>query len=91
MPWITEPDRGTEALEEGVRDEVEERCRPRARRQAEEHVPELAHGRVREHLLDVALHERRAGADQRGERGHAADREQHPGHGREQRVQAQDE
>ena len=58
-------------LEEGVREEVEDRRDPRADAEPHHHVAELADRRVREHLLDVVLHERERGAD---DHGRAADR-----------------
>src|SRR5207249_2136501 len=44
-------------LEEGVRGKVEDRGRGRTDAEGEEHVSELAHGRVRHDPLDVDLHE----------------------------------
>ena len=52
-------------LEEGVRDEVENACGVRAEADRREHVAELAHGRVREHALDVGLHEADRGGEDR--------------------------
>ena len=48
-------------LEEGVGEEVEEGGRPRPDAERHDHVAELGHRRVGEHLLDVVLHERQAG------------------------------
>jgi hypothetical protein len=45
-------------LEEGVRHEVEHPGRVCAQAGGHEHVADLAHRRVRDHALDVRLHER---------------------------------
>ena len=47
-----------ERLEERVGEEVEHRRDPRADAERHHHVAELADRGVREHLLDVVLHER---------------------------------
>ena len=63
-------------LEERVREEVEHRRGPRADAERHHHVAELADRGVREHLLDVVLHERERGSDQHGDaadRGHGID------------------
>ena len=53
-------------LEEGVRHQVEHRVAVRADAGREEHVADLRHRRVRDHALDVGLHERdQAGDEQR--------------------------
>ena len=59
-----------ERLEEGVREQVEDRRHPGADAERHHHVAQLADGRVREHLLDVALHEREHRSD---DDRHAAD------------------
>src|SRR3712207_7226781 len=46
-----------QGLEERVRHQVEHRVRVRAEPGAEEHVADLRHRRVRDHALDVRLHE----------------------------------
>ena len=62
-----------ERLEEGVRHQVERAGRERADAHRHEHVAELRDGRIRQHPLDVGLHE----ADRRGHqrRQHADDRD----------------
>ena len=64
-----------QGLEERVRIEVEDAGRVRAHAHGEEHVPELRDRRVRQHALDVVLHEadgarhqRRDAADDRHDR-----------------------
>ena len=61
-------------LEHGVGEEVEQGRGPGADAEGHGHVPELRHGRVGEHLLDVVLHERQPGAADDGDA--ADDREQ---------------
>ena len=53
-----------ERLEERVRHQVEHRARVRAEAGSEEHVADLRHRRVRDHALDVHLHERDQARDQ---------------------------
>ena len=63
--WLTDPaPRKRQRLEERVGEEVEHRRGPRADAERHHHVAELADGGVREHLLDVVLHEREHGADE---------------------------
>ena len=71
-------------LEEGVRDHVEDRGGVRTAAGREEHVAELAHGRVREHLLDVGLRERDGGREDRRRRARPRD---HRGRARRLRVE----
>ena len=52
-------------LEEGVREEVEHRHRIGTKPGGHEHVPELRHGRIGDHALDVVLHQ----TDRRGDKG----------------------
>ena len=62
--WLTEPaPRNRQRLEEGVSEDVEDAGRPGADTERHDHVAELADRRVRQHLLDVVLHER----EQRGD------------------------
>ena len=62
-------------LEEGVRHEVEDARRVRAHADADEHVAELRHRRIREHLLDVPLLEADRRREQRGQRADERDRQ----------------
>ncbi len=55
--WLTEPTEEETSLEEGVGEEVEERGCPGPDTEGQHHVPELADGRIRQHLLDVVLDE----------------------------------
>ena len=50
-----------ERLEECMREEMEDGAGPCAHRQRHDHVAELAHGRIGEHLLYVGLHECQSG------------------------------
>ena len=72
-----------ESLEERVGDEVEHGRDRRPDSESEEHVAELADRRVRHHALDVELHERDGGGEDRGERAHAA----HSGEDRPRRIE----
>ncbi len=57
---------GTEeqaCLEERVREDVKHRRQPCTSAETEHHVAELRNGRIRKHLLDVVLHERKCGGD----------------------------
>ena len=68
MEWITGAGPEEEQrLEEGVRDEVEDRRGEGADPGGEEHEPELGNGRVGQHLLDVVLLYGDGRRDQRGE------------------------
>jgi hypothetical protein len=62
-----------ERLEERVGHQVERACGVRPDSHRGEHVPELRYGRVRQHALDVVLHESNGGGHQR--RQHANDRD----------------
>ena len=73
-----------QGLEEGVRHDVEHRGRVRPHPEAEKHVAELAHRGVGQHFLDVGLHQRDRGREQRGRR---ADDGHHAQRGRRQGVQ----
>ena len=57
--WLTDPaPRNRQALKKAWVKRWKTRRRPRADAEGHHHVAELADGRVGEHLLDVALHER---------------------------------
>ena len=56
-----------EGLEEGVGEEVEDPCRPGAHPHGHHHVADLADGGVREHSLDVVLHEGEETPDDHGD------------------------
>ena len=61
---------GTEeqaCLEERVREDVEHRRQPCTSAETEHHVAELRNGRIRKHLLDVVLHERKCSRDDDGD------------------------
>ena len=51
-------------LEERMGEDVEHRARPGTHAEAQHHVTELADRAVRQHFLDVGLHERQPGGDQ---------------------------
>ena len=62
-----------QGLEERVREQVEDRDPVRADAERQEHVAELADRRVRQHALDVVLHQRDGGGEDRGERADGRD------------------
>ena len=69
MPWITEPaPRNSSALKNACVIMWKIAARVRAHADGEEHVAELADRRVREHALDVVLHDRDRGREQGGDR-----------------------
>ena len=80
-----------ERLEERVRGEVEDRRRRRAHTEREEHVPGLAHRRVRHHALDVELNERDGRGEDRCDRADDTDELQRRPGGDEERRAAGDE
>jgi hypothetical protein len=77
-------------LEEGVRSEVKDRRRITAAARGEEHVAELTHRRIGEHLLDVVLRERDRGCHQRGDRPRPRDHRRSFGCGRVEEAEAAD-
>ena len=78
-------------LEERVRHQVEHPVRVRADARAEEHVADLRHRRVRDHALDVDLHERDEAGDEQRERAHAGGDELDRARLLEDRVRARDQ
>ena len=77
-----------QGLEEGVREQVEDRDPVRADAQRQEHVAKLADGGVGEHALDIVLHQPDGGGEDRGERAHRGDDGQHLRRELEQRGRA---
>ena len=57
-----------EALEEGVRHQMEDAGRIRSHTGGHEHVSELRDGRVRENLLDIGLRNANGGGKESGQR-----------------------
>ncbi len=72
-------------LEEGVCHEVEHRVPVRADPRRHEHVADLRHRRVRDHALDVPLHERDGSRDQERHRAEPGGEVLHVGGGLEDR------
>ena len=78
-------------LEEGVRHEVEHPVRVAADPDADEHVADLRHRRVRDHALDVGLDERDQARDEQRERAGAGGEQLDRPRLLEDRVRARDQ
>ena len=80
-----------ERLEEGVRHQVEEPGPVGAQPDADEHVADLAHRRVRDHTFDVRLDERDEPGDEQGHRAQHAREVAHVHGELEERARAGDQ